>query len=136
MTDPLVPQDDAGTELIPEEREGLIPSYITLRSELNDAEQANIEAAIERMGGITLDSLERAAHALDCRFVYALVPRESLEAQVRSRARELAKQRLRALSHNMALEDQRVSEDDEQAQLERMIEKLLNAPGSKLWDEL
>ena len=47
MTDPLVPQDDAGTELIPEEREGLIPSYITLRSELNDAEQANIEAAID-----------------------------------------------------------------------------------------
>lgn len=42
MTDPLGPQDDAATPLGPEEREGLIPSYITLRSELNAAEQENI----------------------------------------------------------------------------------------------
>jgi len=47
MTDPLVPQDDEGTELTEEEREGLIPSYITLRSELNEAEQANILEAGE-----------------------------------------------------------------------------------------
>lgn len=40
--DPLVEQDDASTPLSPEEQEGLIPSYITLRSELNEAEQANI----------------------------------------------------------------------------------------------
>ena len=42
MTDPPGPQDDVGTELTEEEREALIPSYITLRSELNEAEQANI----------------------------------------------------------------------------------------------
>jgi Fic-DOC domain mobile mystery protein B len=47
MTDPLAPQDNAGTELAEEEREGLIPSYITLRSELNEAEQANILEAEE-----------------------------------------------------------------------------------------
>ena len=47
MTDPLVPQDNGGTELTEEEREGLIPSYITLRSELNEAEQANILEAEE-----------------------------------------------------------------------------------------
>jgi len=47
MTDPLVPQDDGRTELTEEEREGLIPSYITLRSELNEAEQANILDAEE-----------------------------------------------------------------------------------------
>jgi Fic-DOC domain mobile mystery protein B len=46
MSDPLGPQDDAGTELSPEDREGLIPSYITLRGELNDAEQTNIEAGV------------------------------------------------------------------------------------------
>jgi Fic-DOC domain mobile mystery protein B len=40
-------QDDANTPLTPEEREGLIPSYITLRSELNAAEQANILEAGE-----------------------------------------------------------------------------------------
>jgi Fic-DOC domain mobile mystery protein B len=42
MTDPLFEQDDAATPQSPEEREGLLPSYLTLRSELNEAEQANI----------------------------------------------------------------------------------------------
>ncbi len=47
MIDPLEEQDDASTALPPEEREDLIPSYITLRSELNEAEQANILEAEE-----------------------------------------------------------------------------------------
>jgi Fic-DOC domain mobile mystery protein B len=47
MTDPLFEQDDAATPLSEEEQEGLIPSYITLRSELNEAEQANILEAQE-----------------------------------------------------------------------------------------
>jgi len=42
MTDPLAEQDDSATPLSAEEREGLIPSYISLRGELNEAEQANI----------------------------------------------------------------------------------------------
>lgn len=42
MTELLGSQDDAGTPLTEEEREGLIPSHITLRAELNEAEQANI----------------------------------------------------------------------------------------------
>ncbi|MES9822829.1 MAG: mobile mystery protein B [Candidatus Thiodiazotropha endolucinida] len=47
MTDPLFEQDDAATPLSEEEKEGLIPSYITLRGELNEAEQANILEAEE-----------------------------------------------------------------------------------------
>lgn len=42
MNDLLEPQDDAATPLTAEEREGLLPSYIALRSELNAAEQENI----------------------------------------------------------------------------------------------
>lgn len=42
MTDPLEEHDDASTPLTAEEREQLIPAYITLRHELNEAEQANI----------------------------------------------------------------------------------------------
>ena len=42
MSDPLGPRDEKATELTPEEREGLIPSYITTRAELNEAEQANV----------------------------------------------------------------------------------------------
>lgn len=62
MTDPLVEQDDASTPLTPEELEGLIPSYITLRSELNEAEQANILDAEEW-------SFARKRNVLDERFL-------------------------------------------------------------------
>lgn len=47
MTGPLEEQDDASTPLSDEERDGLIPSYITLRGELNEAEQASILEAEE-----------------------------------------------------------------------------------------
>jgi len=47
MKDPLEEQDNASTPLTEEEREELIPSYITLRPELNEAEQANILEAEE-----------------------------------------------------------------------------------------
>lgn len=45
MNDPLLEQDDASTPLTPDERADLIPSYITQRRELNEAEQANIVEA-------------------------------------------------------------------------------------------
>lgn len=47
MTDPLFADDDeANTPLTSEEREQLIPAYITLRHELNEAEQINIGQAL------------------------------------------------------------------------------------------
>lgn len=46
MIDPFDQEDNAATPLEAEERDGLIPSYVTTRGELNEAEQANIiEAA-------------------------------------------------------------------------------------------
>lgn len=42
MSDLGAPIDDASTPLTDEERQDLIPTYITLRRELNEAEQANI----------------------------------------------------------------------------------------------
>jgi len=47
MPDPLfIDDDDANTPLTAEEREQLIPAYITLRHELNEAEQINIGQAL------------------------------------------------------------------------------------------
>jgi len=60
MSDPLTPQDHAATELNPEEREGLIPSYITKRAELNEAEQGNILEAREWALGKKRDVLKEA----------------------------------------------------------------------------
>ena len=60
MSDPLTDaEDDASTPLTPDERAALIPSYVTLRSELNEIEQIGIEKAdawaFERRRGDVLD---------------------------------------------------------------------------------
>ena len=58
MSDLLAPQDDGATELSPEEREALIPSYITTHAELNEAEQSNILEAHEWSYGRKRDVLD------------------------------------------------------------------------------
>lgn len=113
---------------------GMTTAQLGRRMGVSQPRASAIEKA-EAAGSIRLKSLERAAHALNCRLVYALVPRESLEAQVQDRARGLALKHLRAVSHSMALENQRVEDADELAHLERLAEALLNGPGSKLWEE-
>ena len=62
MTGPLDRADDAATPLNEEERQGLIPSYIALRGELNEAEQANILEAEDW-------ALSRRRDVLDERFL-------------------------------------------------------------------
>ena len=62
MSDRLDGPDDTATPLGEEERQGLIPSYITLRGELNEAEQANILEAQEWAFG-------RKRNVLDERFL-------------------------------------------------------------------
>jgi len=112
---------------------GMTTAQLGKRLGVSQPRVPGIEKA-EVSGSITLNSLERAARALDCRLVYALAPRKPLESLVEDRTRELAKKRLRATSHSMALEDQRVDETDEQEHLERLVQSLLNQPGSALWE--
>lgn len=60
VPDPLFGGDDeASTPLTAEEREDLIPSYIALRHELNEAEQVNIGAALQWANARKRDVLDR-----------------------------------------------------------------------------
>ena len=113
---------------------GMTTAQLGKRMGVSQPRAVGIEKA-ETLGSLTLESLERAARALDCRLVYALVPRKKLELLVEDRARELAKKRLRATSHSMALENQRVDEVDELEHLKRLVQKLLDQPGSTLWED-
>ena len=112
---------------------GMTTAQLGKRLGVSQPRVLGIEKA-EVSRSIKLDSLERAARALDCRLVYALVPRKPLESLVEDRAREFAKKRLRATSHSMALENQKVDPTDEQEHLERLVQRLLNQPGSALWE--
>ena len=89
----------------------------------------------EVSGSITLDSLERAAHALDCRLVYTLVPQRPLESLVEERAECLARKRMETSGHSMKLEAQSVDAGDERAQLKALTDKIIAQGGSAIWED-
>ena len=113
---------------------GITAAQLAARLGVSQPRMFTIEKA-ETTGSITLDSLERTANALDCRLVYALVPRKPLDELVRERAEIKAKQRLKSASHTMALEAQGVDASDESEQLKRLAQQLIEKGGSKLWEE-
>lgn len=78
---------------------------------------------------IRLDTLRRAADALGCDLVYALVPRRPLTTVVRERARELAHLQAAAVEQTMRLEDQATGEA--KALEDRLTRQLLERGG--LW---
>ena len=115
-------------------RRALLMPRSTLASRLGISDQA--VAQLERSeldGRIRLDSLRRAAEALDCRLVYALVPNDTLEAVVDRRARVVVDRDLQRTRHTMAIEDQTVDE----ALVELLAEEMLEATkrSSALWRE-
>ena len=75
----------------------------------------------EVKGRIELATLRRAAEALDCTLVYALVPNRPLEAMVRDQARAFARLRLGAVERSMVLEDQRVTAKEAEARLDELV---------------
>jgi len=113
---------------------GMTTAQLARRIGVSQPRAVAIEKA-EVEGSITLDSLERAAHALDCRLVYTLVSREPLEEIVKERAQRLARKRLESTRHSMSLEAQDVEESDEQEQLKGLIARILGKAGSELWEE-
>jgi predicted DNA-binding mobile mystery protein A len=88
----------------------------------------------EPSGALTLKTMRQVAEALDCVFVYALVPRSTLEETVRTQARVVAGERLQRVSHTMLLEAQGLSMKEQQAFLDDAIEELARETPKDLWD--
>ena len=113
---------------------GMTTAQLARRIGVSQPRAVAIEQA-EKTGSITLDSLERAARALDCELVYALVPRKPLEVLMEDRASKLAERRLMSTAHSMALENQSVDAADEQEQIKQLTKRLIEKPGSALWND-
>jgi predicted DNA-binding mobile mystery protein A len=87
----------------------------------------------ETAGTVQLKTLRRAAEALDCALVYALVPKNSLDDAVNSRARKIAIRHLDRVAHTMRLEAQAANTADKEAHIEAYIRGFLKERA--LWDE-
>ena len=87
----------------------------------------------EALGRIRLDTLHRAALALDCHLVYVLVPNQSLEGLVKSRRRELAERQLAAVEQSMSLENQSVTDKEVRERHLRAASERIDS--KTLWDD-
>ncbi len=113
---------------------GMTARQLGQRMGVSQPRVTEIERA-EVSGALTLDSLQRAAHALDCRLDYVLIPRRPLQSLTEERAEQRARRRLESTMHSMALEAQQVDADSQRAQLQRLIQTLIDGPGSALWGD-
>jgi predicted DNA-binding mobile mystery protein A len=84
---------------------------------------------------VTLASLRRAAEAMDCQLVYAMVPKRPLVDMLRERAEVKADEQIAGVNHTMRLENQALTADDQRRQREILIDQLLRGNLSRLWDE-
>jgi predicted DNA-binding mobile mystery protein A len=78
----------------------------------------------ERTGGIRLDSLRRAAEAMDCSLIYAFIPNGSLEQTVQHQARWILDEQVGRARQTMALEAQEaeMSPSSVDAQLKSIVD--------------
>ena len=84
---------------------GMTTAELGQRMGLTQSRVSQIERS-EELGSIRLDTLERAARALNCQVRYVFVPNEPLEQMVQRQARLRAQAEVDAVTHTMALEDQ------------------------------
>lgn len=111
---------------------GMSRKDLATRMKVVESSVARLEAS-ERAGTVQLDTLRRAAGALDCDLVYALVPRRPLDDMVQDQARKQALKLLAAVQHTMLLEDQLPQQSALRQMLDDAAAEWVDRPG--LWNE-
>jgi len=86
----------------------------------------------EAGGTVSLNSLRKAAAAMNCDLVYAIVPRTSLGMILKERATEKATAILGRVGHTMKLEAQEVENPKMRKQTEALAKTLIDKPRT-LW---
>lgn len=110
---------------------GMTTGQFARRLGVSQPRVAALEKA-EADGVVTLKSLRQAAEALNCDFVYALVPRKPLEQVVKDRARDVAERQLARTDQTMRLENQAVSKAHMARARDELAAELLRSD-RRLW---
>lgn len=106
-------------------RLGVSPSSVT------QLEEREVEKKI------SIELLEKVAHAMDCTFVYAIVPAapyNSLDEIIETKAQLAAMRILKEVEHTMRLEAQGTTNKNIKKQIEKMADELKLTSDSRIWD--
>ena len=111
---------------------GMTQPELAARMGVGQSTVADLEAS-EMHGTVKLDTLRRAAEALDAEVLYFLVPRSTLAQMVTDQARRKAAVTLTQVAHHGRLEDQALDLADSDDELEAFATGLVDRRG--LWSE-
>jgi predicted DNA-binding mobile mystery protein A len=98
------------------------------RARVTQAEHA------ELTGGVTLKSMQATAEAMGCRFVYAIIPPSGrIEDIITAQARKKAMTLVGTASKHMALENQALSNDKLDQEVERLTREIAQEMPPDFW---
>ncbi|MCY4046656.1 MAG: mobile mystery protein A [Candidatus Dadabacteria bacterium] len=90
----------------------------------------------EAEGGVTIRHMQTVAGALNCRFVYAIVPEEGgIKDVILAQAGRRAAGIVRNAGGQMALEEQSLSDEKNKEEIARLRDDLAHYMPSDLWEE-
>lgn len=101
--------------------------------------QGTIKQRVERIEKdevskkLTLESMQKVANALDCEFVYFLVPRSSLQTTLNEQAQKAAAEIVKNVNQTMNLEAQGTSEKSKRALVNKLAQEMLLKGDRKIW---
>ena len=113
---------------------GMTGKQLAERLNVNQQRVARIERD-EKLGKVTIETLKKVAEALDCVFVYGLVPTESLEQTVRKQAKAVAEKQMKRSNQTMRLEKQELSDKEKQKAFKSLVEDITSSMPRSLWNE-
>jgi predicted DNA-binding mobile mystery protein A len=113
---------------------GLTTRQLAARMGVARSRVTTIEKA-EVTGATTIKTLREAAEAMNCTFVYAIVPTTSLDEILRDQATAKAERELARHHHTMRLENQAMTKIDLAAERERLVADMLAGSLRPVWDD-
>jgi predicted DNA-binding mobile mystery protein A len=113
---------------------GMSGSQLANRLGVTKGRVSQAESA-ELTGSATLKSMHNMAQAMDCRFVYAVIPEKEIESMIKDRAVSKAKAQVNAASTQMALEAQALNDEQLAFEVDRLASEIIEKMPSDLWTD-
>jgi predicted DNA-binding mobile mystery protein A len=113
---------------------GMSGSQLANRLGVTKGRVSQVESA-ELTGGTTLKSMQSMAQAMDCRFVYAVIPEKEIGQIIKDQAFKKAKVQVKEASTHMALEAQTLSDEKLDAEIKRIASQIIDKMPPDLWSD-
>ncbi len=113
---------------------GMSGSQLARRLGVTKGRVSQAESA-ELTGSATLKSMQNIAQAMDCRFVYTVIPEKEIASVIRDQAIFKAKEQIQAASTQMALEAQALSDQQLAFEVTRLAAEIIEKMPADLWSD-